>query len=61
MRGWAEGMRELVEGVAFGEGAGDGSVDGRSPPGGFAMGCSGLTGRPGWPGPPGDTGGGTTT
>jgi hypothetical protein len=71
MRGCAGGMLERVDADGAGRGDGKSPVEGRAgsvdapPPGGLAMGCSGLTGRPGSvPGgtvPGGGRGGGTTT
>lgn len=43
MRGCADGMREVLEGVGVGRVLGCAGS-------GLAMGCSGATGLPGWPG-----------
>ena len=50
VRGWAGGMRELLETEGAGRGV-DGAGSVVAPPGGRAMGCSGRTGRPPSPGP----------
>lgn len=61
IRGWAEGMREEVDGWGRGDSEGDwDGVEGNGvaeTPGGLAIGCSGRTG---WPGSMGRSGGTTT-